>query len=141
MSGADAVDYPFPAEQRAIYPSLRGKRVLITGGGSGIGAGLVEGFVRQGADVTFFDIAEEDSRALVEQLSGAERAPRFERVDLLNISELQATIARLVEQGGAFDVLVNNAASDDRHQVEDVTEAYWDNRIGVNLKHHFFCAQ
>jgi len=125
-------------DSRAIYPSLRGKRVLVTGGGSGIGAGIVEGFVRQGADVTFFDIAEEDSRALVGTLGGK---PRFEPVDLTSISETQAVIARLVAEGGAFDVLVNNAANDDRHRIQDVTEAYWDDRMAVNLKHLFFCAQ
>jgi NAD(P)-dependent dehydrogenase (short-subunit alcohol dehydrogenase family) len=125
-------------DQKAVYPSLRGKRVLITGGGSGIGAGIVEGFVRQGADVTFFDIAEADSQALVERLGGN---LHFERVDLTSISEAQATIARLIESGGAFDILVNNAANDDRHKIADVTEAYWDERMAVNLKHLFFCAQ
>jgi NAD(P)-dependent dehydrogenase (short-subunit alcohol dehydrogenase family) len=122
----------------AIYPSLRGKRVLITGGGSGIGAGIVEAFVRQGADVTFFDIAEADSLALVERL---DCKLRFERVDLTSIAETQATIARLIAPSGAFDVLVNKAANDDRHGIDDVTEAYWDDRMAVNLKHLFFCAQ
>jgi NAD(P)-dependent dehydrogenase (short-subunit alcohol dehydrogenase family) len=125
-------------DQRAIYPSLEGKRVLITGGGSGIGAGIVEAFVRQGSDVTFFDIAEEDSAALVRTLGGK---PRFERVDLTSITDAQAAIARLIEQGGAFDILVNNAANDDRHRIMDVTEAYWDDRMAVNLKHLYFCAQ
>jgi NAD(P)-dependent dehydrogenase (short-subunit alcohol dehydrogenase family) len=124
--------------KRAIYPSLKGKRILITGGGSGIGAGIVEAFARQGAAVTFFDIAEEESRALAARLGGS---TRFQGVDLTDIKATQATIARLIEEGGAFDVLVNNAANDDRHSVEEVTEEYWDNRINVNLKHHFFCAQ
>ena len=124
------------SDTRAIYPSLKGKRVLITGGGSGIGAGIVEGFVRQGADVTFFDIAEEDSRALAEQLGA-----RFERVDLTDIAGAKAVIARLIDEGGSFDVLVNNAANDDRHTIDQVDEAYWDNRLNVNLKHLFFCAQ
>ncbi|KHL24665.1 3-oxoacyl-ACP reductase [Croceibacterium mercuriale] len=118
----------------ATYPSLAGKRVLVTGGGSGIGAGVVEGFVAQGAHVTFFDIAREDSAALVAQLDGK---PVFEAVDLTRIDEVREAIARL----GPFDVLVNNAANDDRHEVADVTEEYWDNRIAVNLKHTFFCAQ
>ena len=126
-------------ETRAVYPSLRGKRVLITGGGSGIGAGIVEGFVRQGADVTFFDVAEEDSRALVEGL-GAEKL-RFEKVDLTDVRGTQATIARLIEEGGAFDILVNNAANDDRHKMDEVTPEYWDERMNVNLRHLFFCAQ
>jgi NAD(P)-dependent dehydrogenase (short-subunit alcohol dehydrogenase family) len=126
---------------RAIYPSLKGKRVLITGGGSGIGAGIVAGFARQGADVTFFDIAEEDSHALVSELAQAGGTVRFERVDLFDIGGTQATIARLIAEGGAFDVLVNNAANDDRHEVDTVTEEYWDNRLNVNLKHLFFAAQ
>jgi len=123
-------------DQRAIYPSLRGKRVLVTGGGSGIGAGIVEGFVRQGSEVAFFDVAEADSSALADRLGA-----RFERVDLTDIAATQATIARLAGEGGAFDILVNNAANDDRHRLEDVTPAYWDERLNVNLKHHFFCAQ
>jgi NAD(P)-dependent dehydrogenase (short-subunit alcohol dehydrogenase family) len=121
---------------RAVYPSLRGKRVLVTGGGSGIGAGIVEGFVRQGSEVTFFDICDGDSEALAAQ-TGA----RFERVDLTDIPATQGAIRRAAEERGAFEVLVNNAANDDRHSIEEVTEAYWDNRLNVNLKHHFFCAQ
>lgn len=121
---------------RAIYPSLRGKRVLVTGGGSGIGAGIVEGFVRQGADVIFFDVAEEESRALANLLGC-----RFERVELTDIAATKAAIERLEAEGGAFDVLVNNAGNDDRHSIEEVTEKYWDDRLSVNLKHLFFCAQ
>jgi D-xylose 1-dehydrogenase len=127
------------SDLRAVYPSLKGKRVLVTGGGSGIGAGIVEGFARQGADVTFFDVADEDSRALVARLGG-ERL-RYERVDLTDVKALQGTIGRLIEEGGPFDVLVNNAANDDRHSIEEVTEEYWDSRLNVNLRHHFFCAQ
>jgi D-xylose 1-dehydrogenase len=130
------LEYPIPAEQRATYPSLAGKRVLVTGGGSGIGAGIVEGFVRQGSDVTFFDIAEEESQALAGRLGC-----RFERADLTDVAAIQALIGRLAEDGGAFDVLVNNAANDDRHDWTEVTPEYWDNRLNVNLKHHFFCAQ
>ncbi|MBV9930895.1 MAG: SDR family oxidoreductase [Alphaproteobacteria bacterium] len=126
-------------DRRAIYPSLEGRRVLITGGGSGIGAGIVEAFVRQGSDVVFFDIADEPSRQLVTGL-GAERLC-YERVDLTDIAATQATIRRLIDDGGAFDVLVNNAGNDDRHDWEEVDEAYWDQRMAVNLKHLFFCTQ
>jgi NAD(P)-dependent dehydrogenase (short-subunit alcohol dehydrogenase family) len=132
---------PLTRDQRASYPSLKGKRVLVTGGGSGIGAGIVEGFVRQGADVTFFDIAEGDSQALVEALSGAHRPPAFHKVDLTDTRALQAKIAALIDEIGAFDVLVNNAANDDRHTIDEITEDYWENRLNVNLKHLFFCAQ
>ena len=125
----------------AIYPSLAGKRVLVTGGGSGIGAGIVEGFARQGADVTFFDIAETDSRLLVERLAAGGYKACFERVDLTDVTAVQTVIGRLIERSGAFDILVNNAANDDRHSIDDITEAYWDERLSVNLKHMFFCAQ
>ena len=123
-------------EGRAQYPSLRGKRVLVTGGGSGIGAGVVEAFARQGSDVTFFDIRDEESSALAERVGA-----RFEHNDLTDIAATHSRIAGLVEAGGAFDILVNNAANDDRHSFENITEAYWDDRLDVNLKHLFFCSQ
>ncbi len=141
MSEADSTHMTQTRDQRATYPSLKGKRVLITGGGSGIGAGIVEGFVRQGCDVTFFDIAEADSRALVESLSGAQQPPIFQHVDLTDIKALQAAIRDMIDANGPFDVLINNAANDDRHSIEEVTEEYWENRFNVNLKHLFFCAQ
>lgn len=141
MSDADPVNATQTRGQRAVYPSLKGKRVLITGGGSGIGAGIVEGFVRQGCDVTFFDIAEADSQALVETLSDAQQPPIFKRCDLTDIKAVQATIHGLIDANGPFDVLINNAANDDRHSIEQVTEEYWEDRFNVNLKHLFFCAQ
>ena len=122
--------------QRAVYPSLKGKRVLVTGGGSGIGAGLVEGFAAQGCDVAFIDINGADSEELA-QRTGA----RFLRVDLTDTKATRAVISGLIDEGGPIDVLVNNAANDDRHEIDDVTEAYWDDRFNVNLKHQFFCAQ
>lgn len=125
----------------AIYPSLRGKRVLITGGGSGIGAGLVEGFVRQGARVHFVDVAVQDSEELVASLSGAEVPPQFQRCDLTDLDAVKSTIDGIVAAEGGIDILVNNAANDDRHKVEEVTPEYWDNRMAVNLRHLFFAAQ
>ena len=119
---------------RAIYPSLAGRRVLVTGGGSGIGAGIVEGFAAQGAHVTFFDVAERESTALAERLGGN---VRFRRVDLTDVGALLAEIAA----AGPFDVLGNDAANDDRHTLAEVTPAYWDERVAVNLRHYFFCAQ
>ena len=121
---------------QAVYPSLRGKRVLITGGGSGIGAGIVEGFARQGSDVTFIDLLNGESDQLA-VTTGA----RFERIDLKDTAATSARIKSLVEEDGPFNILVNNAANDDRHTFDEVTEEYWDDRLAVNLKHQFFCAQ
>ncbi|MBD8548259.1 SDR family NAD(P)-dependent oxidoreductase [Sphingomonas sp. CFBP 8760] len=119
---------------------MDGKRVLGSGGGSGIGAGIVEAFMSQRANVTFFDIAHEESKALVDRLRGGRGTVAYERVDLKDVQELKAVIGRLTEANGGFDVLVNNAANDYRHVIDDVTEEYWDDRLGVNLKHIFFSA-
>jgi NAD(P)-dependent dehydrogenase (short-subunit alcohol dehydrogenase family) len=128
-------------DRRALYPSLRGKRVIISGGGSGIGAGLVEAFARQGAKVAFVDVAEADSRALVERLGDAAHVPVFRRLDLTDLDALASVFAELQAELGGVDVLVNNAANDDRHTVAEVTPAYWDQRMNVNLRHQFFAAQ
>ena len=126
---------------RAIYPSLSGKRVFISGGGSGIGEGLVEAFVGQGAHVAFCDIAVPESEALVARLSDAAFTPLFHPVDLRDIDAVQAMIATVDQQLGGIDILINNAANDDRHGIEDVTPAYWDDRMAVNLRHLFFASQ
>jgi NAD(P)-dependent dehydrogenase (short-subunit alcohol dehydrogenase family) len=126
----------------AIYPSLKGKRVFISGGGSGIGEGLVEGFVAQGAHVAFCDIAVEASEALVARLStDTTFTPIFHPVDLRDIDAVQAMIGTVEQQLGGIDILINNAANDDRHTIEEVTPAYWDERMAVNLRHLFFAAQ
>jgi NAD(P)-dependent dehydrogenase (short-subunit alcohol dehydrogenase family) len=125
-----------PREQ-AIYPSLAGKRVVITGGGSGIGAGMVEAFARQGALVSFLDIAEAPSRALQAELATLATPPVFIPCDLTNLDSLAAVFEAI----GPVDILLNNAANDDRHSMRDVTPAYWENRMAVNLRHQYFCAQ
>lgn len=126
---------------RAIYPSLKGKRVFISGGGSGIGEGLVQAFAAQGARVAFCDILEAESAALAARLGDAEAAPVFHRCDLRDIDALKAVMAQVEADFGGIDILINNAASDDRHRIEDVTPAYWDERMAVNLRHQFFAAQ
>ena len=131
------VKRPQVSMSSAIYPSLQGKRVVITGGGSGIGAGIVAGFVRQGSEVIFLDVADEDSKALAEQLKGAAIAPVYIRCDLMDLDAVAKTFAQI----GPIDVLVNNAGNDDRHKLADVTPAYWDERMNVNLRHMLFCTQ
>ncbi|WP_282445587.1 SDR family NAD(P)-dependent oxidoreductase [Massilia antarctica] len=125
----------------AIYPDLAGKTVLVTGGGSGIGAEMVTAFARQGARVFFVDIAEQASQELARSLADAVHPPVFLACDLTKLDALSAVFARIGQGGGAVDILINNAANDDRHGVKDVTPAYWDQRMAVNLRHQFFCAQ
>ncbi|QWW70188.1 SDR family NAD(P)-dependent oxidoreductase [Rhizobium sp. WYJ-E13] len=126
----------------AQFPEFRGRAVLVSGGGSGIGAALVEGFARQGAKVSFLDIAEAESRELAERLSGDAAHPvSFYHTDLRDIDAIRRTVNEVVEKSGPIRVLVNNAAWDDRHEFDDVTEDYWDNNQAVNLRHVFFTSQ
>lgn len=122
----------------AIYPSLKGKTVFITGGASGIGADLVREFASQGSRVGFVDIDETGGTALV---TATEGDVAFEPCDLRDISALQAAFARLKERIGPAGVLVNNAARDDRHDWRDVTPEYWDERMATNQRHMFFAIQ
>ena len=130
-----------PIGWSAQYPSLRDARVLITGGGSGIGEFIVEAFAAQAARVAFLDIQADPSRALVSRLEGRTHAVRFIHQDLTDIEGTRAAIAGVCADWGGVDILVNNAANDDRHAIADVTPDYWDERIAVNLRHYFFCAQ
>jgi D-xylose 1-dehydrogenase len=125
----------------ASYPDLQDKVVLITGGGSGIGEAVVREFARQKARVAFVDIAEAPSRTLVTELQASGSAVHFVPCDLCDIQALRAALAAIENQLGPIQVLINNAANDERQATETVTEQSWDHCIGVNLKHQFFCAQ
>jgi NAD(P)-dependent dehydrogenase (short-subunit alcohol dehydrogenase family) len=128
--------------QYASYPSLAGRVVFVTGGGSGIGASIVEHLCAQRARVAFVDIQREASRALVEAIEarGLE-APAFIPCDVRDIAALRSAIAEARARLGPIRVLVNNAAHDERHSIESVTPEYWDERFAVNLRHQFFAAQ
>jgi NAD(P)-dependent dehydrogenase (short-subunit alcohol dehydrogenase family) len=126
----------------ASYPSLRGRSIFITGGGSGIGGCLTEAFARQGSLVAFVDIAEAPSNALVERLEHEGLArPWYRNVDVTDIAALQAAIADAAKALGDFHVLINNVASDDRHAFMDVTPEYYDERIAINQRPAFFAIQ
>lgn len=126
----------------AVYPSLKDRAVLVTGGASGIGASIVEHFCRQQARVGFLDIDTAAATALIDRL-GAKGlpAPRFRACDLRDIAALRASIDDLSAALGPITVLVNNAAHDERHSIDSVTPEYWDDRMAVNLRHQFFAAQ
>lgn len=126
----------------ARFPDLENASVLITGGGSGIGAALVEGFARQGAKVAFIDIAREPSTALVERLAAdVAHRPLYLKADLADIEALRGAVAEAIAAHGPVTVLINNAAFDERHDIDAVTPDYWDANQAINLRPHFFTAQ
>ncbi len=126
----------------AKYPSLEGRSVFISGGGSGIGAATVQAFAGQRSKVAFVDMDEAASKRTIEEVTAAGLpAPLFLPCDVRDIGALRGAIEKAAQANGPITVLVNNAARDDRHKMEDVTPEYWDERIAVNLKHQFFAAQ
>src|SRR3989442_13739241 len=126
----------------ASYPSLEARVVFVTGGGSGIGASIVEHLCAQRARVAFVDIDRVSSEVLVKTIvERGHPAPTFIPCDLRDIPALKSAIAEARTQLGAIRVLVNNAAHDERHTIERVTPEYWDDRFAVNLRHQFFAAQ
>jgi NAD(P)-dependent dehydrogenase (short-subunit alcohol dehydrogenase family) len=125
----------------ATYPSLKDRVVLITGGGSGIGEEMVRQFARQGSRVAFLDIKVDESKSLVRALAAEGRTAIFCECDVADIAALRAAIAAIRDELGSITILINNAANDQRHPMEDVTPEYWDDRMAVNIKHQFFAAQ
>ncbi len=126
----------------ATYPSLRGRSVLITGGATGIGESLVRHFARQGSRVAFLDIQQEPAQELVEMLTyeGCP-VPFFIRCDLTDIGALQKAVGEVLSEFDGLDVLVNNAANDQRHATDEVTPDYWDHSMAINLRPQFFTIQ
>lgn len=125
----------------ARYPSLSGVPVIVSGGASGIGEALVRNFAAQGAKVGFVDIMVDRGVKLAEDLASAGQVARFAPCDVTDTAAYQSAIAEFAASHGDALVLVNNAAHDERHDWQDVTPAYWDDRMAVNLKHCFFACQ
>jgi len=125
----------------ASYPSLKDKVVLITGGASGIGETIVENFLQQGSKVVFFDKEKELGLKLISKLNNYNYKAIFKVCDLVNIEDLKSKINQIREEVGPISILVNNAANDERHDIDSVTPEYWDNRMNVNLRHYFFATQ
>ena len=123
----------------AVYPSLNNKVVVITGGGSGIGESITRSFIKQGAKVAFLDFNEKDSIKLINDLNTDNL--HFEFCDLRDIEQLKNSIKKISSKFGPIQILVNNAARDDRHSLESVTSEYFDERIATNLKHQLFASQ
>jgi NAD(P)-dependent dehydrogenase (short-subunit alcohol dehydrogenase family) len=138
----DRRDSPAALEGGASYPSLRGRSVFITGGGSGIGGCMTEAFAKQGSLVAFVDHAEAPSQALVQKIAKAGLPrPWYRKTDVTDVNALQTAIRDAAQAIGDFHVLINNVASDDRHSLMEVTPEYYDARIAVNQRPAFFAIQ
>jgi NAD(P)-dependent dehydrogenase (short-subunit alcohol dehydrogenase family) len=120
----------------ATYPSLAGRVAFVTGGASGIGADIVRAFAANQSKVAFVDIQDDAGNALAKETGGL-----FIKADLTDIESLKSAIAKTRETLGPVGILVNNAANDDRHKIDEVTVEYWDHALDVNLRHQFFAAQ
>ena len=125
----------------AKYSSLEDKVIIITGGASGIGTSIVEQFLIQGSKVAFIDKEKDLGKNLVEKFKNFKHKPLFKYCDLTNIISLKKTINEIREELGLISVLVNNAANDERHSIDSVTEEFWDEKMNINLKHYFFAIQ
>jgi NAD(P)-dependent dehydrogenase (short-subunit alcohol dehydrogenase family) len=125
----------------ATYPSLKGMPVVISGGASGIGEGIVREFAAQGSKVGFVDIQAERGEALAKELTAAGHTVAFTACDITDIAKYREALAGFAAMQGPTLALINNAGHDLRHKIEDVTPEFWDDRIAVNLKHAFFAAQ
>jgi len=141
MTGQTAPPNPDSETRFASYPSLADRRVFVTGGGNGIGQAIVHEFAMQGSKVAFVDVDVDGAAKTVAMSRDCRHEPLFVPCDLTNIDDLRSAIAAIHNQHGATEVLVNNAASDDRHRWQDMTPDYWDDRVAVNLRHYFFAIQ
>jgi D-xylose 1-dehydrogenase len=125
-----------------LYPSLKNRVVFISGGSSGIGAELVRAFAAQGAKVAFCGTKPDGGKSLIDEVVASGQAtPWYGACDVRDVAAYQALLARVASELGPIRVLINNAGRDDRHQMEEVTSEFWDDRIALNLKHYFFAIQ
>lgn len=125
----------------AIYPDLKDQVVIVTGGAGGIGEAITRAFARQGCRVGLLDIDHERGQRVEAEIRQAGEQALFVACDLTDIPAMKAAIQAVRDAFGPIDILINNAAHDERHATLEVTEDYWDSRMAVNLKHQFFAAQ
>ena len=127
--------------EKAIYPSLENKVVIITGGASGIGEDIVKKFLEQGSKVAFLDKEKDMGNKIVSSLDNYKHKALFKECDLTNIDNLKKSIKEIQTELGKVSILINNAANDERHDIDSVTPEFWDDRFNVNLRHFFFTVQ
>jgi len=128
--------------QYATYPSLKGRKALITGGATGIGESFVRSFAEQGTQVAFLDIQDEAAGKLAAQLAAAGNPqPIYLHCDMTDIDAVRAAVSQAIDKLGGLDIVINNAGNDQRHTIDEVTPELWDRLMAVNLRHQFFVTQ
>ena len=124
------------------YFDLRGKRALVSGGASGIGASIVEHLCEQGVEVYFFDINKNEAKKTINKIKKKKfKTPSFLECNIKKNKKYKSSILNIIKKQGPIDILVNNASNDQRHSLEKITEKYWDDRMAINLKHYLFAIQ
>ena len=127
---------------KAQYFDLKGKRALVSGGASGIGSSIVEHLCEQGVEVYFFDIDKKEAQKTIYRIKKKKfRIPTFIKCNIKKIQKYKTSILNIIKKKGPIDILVNNASNDQRHNLEEITEKYWDERMAINLKHYLFAIQ
>ena len=124
------------------YFDLKGKRALVSGGASGIGSSIVEHLCEQGVEVYFFDIDKKEAQKTIYRIKKKKfKIPTFIKCNIKKIQKYKTSILNIIKKKGPIDILVNNASNDQRHNLEEITEKYWDERMAINLKHYLFAIQ
>ena len=127
---------------KAQYFDLKGKRALVSGGASGIGSSIVEHLCEQGVEVYFFDIDKKEAQKTIYRIKKKKfKIPTFIKCNIKKIQKYKTSILNIIKKKGPIDILVNNASNDQRHNLEEITEEYWDERMAINLKHYLFAIQ
>ena len=127
---------------KAQYFDLKEKRALVSGGASGIGSSIVEHLCEQGVEVYFFDIDKKEAQKTIYRIKKKKfKIPTFIKCNIKKIQKYKTSILDIIKKKGPIDILVNNASNDQRHNLEEITEKYWDERMAINLKHYLFAIQ
>jgi len=124
-----------------IYPSLKNKVVFVLGGSSGIGADFVEAFTEQGSKVAFVGRNEKSANELIQKLNSHNFIPKFYKCDITNLNSLEECIRKCIKEIGEINVLLNNAANDERHEFMDATHEFFEWEFQTNLRPHVFAAK
>ena len=124
-----------------LYPCLVDKKIIVTGGATGIGSVITQYFYEQGSQVFILDILEEESNELINSMPSSSelKQPKFFYCDLIKTDSISNVFEEIFKNYGALDVLCNNAADDERHDWQKITSQEWDYYQNINLKSQFFC--